>query len=463
MAVPKKEGIKHSDFQTSVTKSLNTGHFVVTSACAGAVANKPFLSALESYCKLHRAKLLILPMRAHRQFLENQPDFYDTVFEKYIEAGQMIGHFRFNANLEARDFHLNPQQRVPLTGLDTLQGPSLIVAHPQMHMKLLATGNRQSHSRMLTTTGVCTNPDYQVNRLGTLADLDHNIAALSIQLDGDIFHMRQLIADTDNSFVDLGQRYHSNGTTSSECATAIVLGDLHPGQHDPGAIAFGLGLIEMFKPAAVFCHDSFNGHSISHHFDKHTVTKAREFVTLKHELHVTKEILDAIRLKAGAGKTMIVASNHDQWLDRWVEEGRYLKEPQNFKLGLAAAWAMSEGNSPLRTLIDAENQLHWLSRNEDLHIDGVNLACHGDAGTNGAKGSAGGFAKTHGKMTHGHTHTSSINRGVWSVGTSSLLRMGYNTGASTWDHCHCIQYKGGLRQLVRLVDGRCGFPMKKPG
>ena len=459
MAIPKNDGIKHADFQTIVKKSLTTGHFVVTSACAGAPANQAFLRSLERYCELNRAKLLILPMRAHRQFLENQPDFYDTIFEPYIERGQMVGHFRFNDNLEARDFHLNPQQRLPLTGLDNMQGPSLIIAHPQMHMRLLATGNASAHSRMLTTTGTCTYPDYQVNRLGTLADLDHTFAALSIQLQGDVFHMRQLIADTDNSFVDVGTRYHPDGRTSSERATALILGDLHPGQHDPNAIALGGLLARLLKPEAVFCHDSFNGHSISHHFEKNTISRAVHFQTLKHELEDTRKLLHVIKswVSPHNGKVMIVSSNHDQWLDRWAEEGRYMKEPQNFKLGLAAAWAMTEGKNPLQTLIDPDSDFVWLGRDEDHKVDGINLACHGDAGTNGAKGSAGGFEKAHGKVTHGHTHTSAITRGVWSVGTSSLLRMGYNKGASTWDHCHCVQYKGGLRQLIRIVNGKTGL------
>jgi hypothetical protein len=54
----------------------------------------------------------------------------------------------------------------------------------------------------------------------------------------------------------------------------------------------------------------------------------------------------------------------------------------------------------------------------------------------------------------GHSHSPGIEEGCYQTGTSSMLRMGYNSGPSSWLHAHCIIYPNGKRSLAVVVDGK---------
>lgn len=55
-----------------------------------------------------------------------------------------------------------------------------------------------------------------------------------------------------------------------------------------------------------------------------------------------------------------------------------------------------------------------------------------------------------------HTHQPRIYRGAVSVGTSSLLRLSYNKGLSSWVQGVGIIYENGTFQLINIVQDKNG-------
>jgi hypothetical protein len=155
---------------------------------------------------------------------------------------------------------------------------------------------------------------------------------------------------------------------------------------------------------------------------------------------------------------VIVKSNHDEFLERYLQEGQYVKDPQNHRLSLMLSLKMLDGEDPLRCGVEMHglksSKIRWLRRDEDFKVARIQLGAHGDLGANGAKGSLRSTEAAYGNSVSGHTHSSEILRGAWQVGTSSYLKLLYNRGPSSWMHTSCLVYPNGSRQLINSINGR---------
>ena len=100
------------------------------------------------------------------------------------------------------------------------------------------------------------------------------------------------------------------------------------------------------------------------------------------------------------------------------------------------------------------DKVKWLSIDDDYRVEGIQCGAHGHLGANGSRGSLEAMETAYGNSVSGHSHTPQILRGAWCVGTSSLLKLEYNRGASSWLHSSCLIYPGGARQLINCIDGK---------
>lgn len=450
-----KEGLTRAEFTNPSINNLKKGRFIVTGVVQGADPCIPMLKTLRRMAGHLKAELVFLPMRAHMRPMEGQPEYFHEYFYPCIERGEMVSEFVFNKNLKAADYHLNPQQILTLTGLERFTDTSLIVAHTKMFLKHFAVGNNGT-PRLVHSTGVCTLGDYQTNRIGALADLDHSLGALLIELNGDTFTIRQLQCLDGETVIDLGMRYFPDGQRKRENARFLTLGDIHAGQHDDAALQMGKELAEILEPEFIDVHDLFNGVSVNHHIADRTLERAQlpsHINTLKKELDVTKEVLNYIASWSKA-KINIVKSNHDDFLQKYLTSRRWITDIPNVAVAAPMFAQAIAGIDPLQTYLDPSGIYQWFNRETDFKLDGIQHACHGDLGPNGAKGNPENIEKAHGKATIGHTHSAFIYRGVWGAGHSSHTRHGYNKGASNWTHSHVIQYVGGERQIITLIKGK---------
>lgn len=456
---------------SKVVKSTKRQRYFITTAVNGQFIAKSFFKSVEYYCKVNKAKLIILPSHDPAHNLDNDVEwhFANEITSKNYPI--IFNELALNSNLHISGVRVNAKQINPMTGLSRItQGDgSFIFASPKQALDFVPNSNvKLSHAMM--STGACTLPNYKTTlgnslRTAFLAEYDHVIGGIVVEIEDDkIYHFRQVQADARGRFIDLGIEYSGSSKKRIKNGITFVMGDYHAGEHDDTAINAWEEIIDMLEIEEVVFHDIFNGMSINHHEDHNIISKARRAsknnLSLKNEIIVTSEEMDRILAHKSIKKGIVAKSNHDEFLIRWLQEGKFKNDPINFQLGCKLADVTVDGIDPLQYGIKAlaplknEKKLVWLERDEDYKVDGIQLGAHGDKGPNGSRGTKNNLERAYGKCVIGHSHSPGILRGVYQVGTSSKLRLGYNVGPSSWVHCSCIVYSNGQRQLINSINGK---------
>ena len=387
----------HADFTREAIgprvkdKDHKNKKFFVTAVQAGARLHIEGFGAALRWCEEQKAELVLLPMRAHAQPLQGQPQHYDPLLKPY--RSKFATDYTFNKNVRAVELQINPQQVNPLTGLHRIKGAktdmsvlpsvgrrtSILLAHAKQEMKLFPVDNG-GLPRMLHSTGAITMPEYLTDtRIGLVAQEDHIVGGLILEVRGDLFFVRQVQIGHDGTFVSLGRRYFHDKPSTPERAEAFVMGDVHPGMHSDTALGAWYKCFDLLKPKALFLHDFFDGGSISHHVENTRLTKAtrpKVFRSLRAELGVAKDVLYEIIDKAPKDTTVYaVASNHPEHVTRYLEEGRYLRDnPDNYEMAHRMVVAALDGNNFLQQHLDPESRMVWLESEDDVFIEGVSQA-----------------------------------------------------------------------------------------
>jgi len=356
----------------------------------------------------------------------------------------------------------------PLAGLDPIsKGSSLIVGHPQIQLRTLPR-IRETYPAIVTTTGSVSTKDYTPSKAGTKADFNHSLSAVVIEFDDGFVHIRHLNYDvTTGTVCDLDKVYTARGSTKI-AIEALVTGDEHVLHRDEEVMNATYrnpnSLVHLLKPKNIVRHDVFDSYSISHHHEKNVFLKFKKFT--EGTCRVEDELEDTIQFinetTPSYATTWIVQSNHNEHLTRWLTECDPKFEPWNakvyHKLMYEMLVAVEEGQMKdafqLYSREKLNSNIKFADRDSDLYIKEILLSSHGDAGTNGSRGSRKQFSMVPTKSIIGHSHSPGIEKGCYQVGTSSKLKMEYNIGASSWHHTHCIIHSNGKRQLIFITHGK---------
>lgn len=158
-------------------------------------------------------------------------------------------------------------------------------------------------------------------------------------------------------------------------------------------------------------------------------------------------------------KTIIVRSNHDDFLDRWLKDVDWRKE-STMKNSMCymnyAALLLGEDapNGVIPYLINERYpDMITLGRSDSYKIKSWEVGQHGDIGASGSRGSINQFRRLNTKMIIGHSHSPARKDGVIQVGTTTHLRVGYNIGPSSWLQSHAIIHLDGKAQNVDFIEG----------
>lgn len=446
--------------RTDVKRSIKPGvkRLIVTTAVAGAKADQGFLKSLDVYAKARSAEVVILVSvtDAHTVTIDPSLKKY-TIITTDTALNSKIGVLGIKNSAKKAD---------PVTGLPRIgqRNGSFIGASPKQRLKFVATGP-STLPHALMTTGAVTLPNYTQSRdlitqLNYVSEQDHVMGAVVVELEDDtFFHFRQVQADSKGRFADLGKLYSPSGV-KDYAPEAFVLGDWHSGETDPEAYACWEAVSKATKVKSWIMHDMFSGNSINPHVRGKHLTRAKmaaeNLLSLKDELDgFVKDVLSLSNRR----KLVIVKSNHDEFLDRYLNDGMYLDDAPNHRLALDLACAVLDNKNPLQDYFEnnakkTKNPVKWLVRDESYKVADVELGQHGDIGSNGARGSAVSMESAYGKCVYGHSHTPNILRESWCVGTSTYLQLSYNRGASSWFHSSCLVYPNGQRQMINNIQGR---------
>lgn len=437
--------------------------YIVTTAQRDAVPNWNFVRGLETYAKHNKAEIIILPTNGAATGGRAAEE--ETLHPYFSENFQIISQDHpLNSNLEIRFFPVKAQQMDPTTSWDRFVGynTSAIMASPKQRMRVVPNGNTHI-PKILMSTGACTQPNYKDNSWGTKALLDHQYGAVVVDVIDDVFfHYRQLRANKNGAFYDLGVRYNGFDKPKRQRVDALVMGDYHCAQIDSTVLEAHKQLIKEVNPKHLVLHDFFDGQSISHHTDGNFVEMAQRAKankqSLEAELYECGEHLHNLYKLNKNMKMIMVKSNHDEVIDRWLKEGRFLHEPHNIELGLELMSAKIRGKDPLQHGIEIVYgrvpNVKWLKRDDDFKVRGYQLANHGDHGPNGSRGSPRGLESACSKAIVGHRHTPEIFRKLFIVGTSTPLRLNYTQGPGSWMNTSALLHANGEPQLVNIIDGK---------
>jgi len=431
--------------------------YVVTGAQYGSGVHNKALDALEKYfLPRFNAELLILPTKYRKTDEE--------ILAPRLQNHKVIdSDFSFLKNLHLKKSYVRPQSIEPTTGFARFakKHGTTIYASPKQRLKALP--NDRDLPKILLTTGFITKPKYDEGFvISEKAKEDHKYGAVVLEIiDNKYYHFRNIEFTYRGGFSDLGVKYHAH-KSPTEDRPAIVFGDIHAAVLDPSVHKANLEMIKQYNPKLITLHDLFDGRTVNHWSEKKLLDKQSEYsdtnLDLMGEAKLTYDILkqysDAM---PSDGKVNVVKSNHDERIDRWVNEARYIREPQNEILGHKIRLAIHEGKDSLEYLLsqvgDIPKNVNFLSRNSNYNYAGVEIGYHGDERFNGGRGSMRSLEHAYGNSVTAHKHTPEILRDTYVVGTSTYLQQDYNSGNSAWMHTHALIYGNGKKQLVNIVNG----------
>ncbi len=443
--------------------------FFITTAVNQKKIFTPFYNSIKSYCEKNDAKLLLIPCAdVFSKFKKEHLWAFDP---KLKDETFIFKETKINDNLFISSIKNSAKQINPRTGLGRIaqRHGSFVYASPKQDLEFV--NRSSSFPQALMTPGAITMPSYggdryMSERISYIAENDHVFGGIIIEVQNNkTFHFRQVQAAKDGSFIDLKKKYHKNGKVS-EVEADLVLGDWHSGETDPVVSKVTQQICDELGIRNLYVHDLFNGTSVCHHEDGNLVKLSRKAVY--NELSIEKELKlvgsELNKLSSWVnGNVYIVKSNHDEWLDRYLEDSAFVDDPDNYYISCDLVRKQIEGKDPLKygvnvygdLKLDVTNRIIWFSRDYDgegSKVSGVYLAAHGDIGINNSKGSLLSIEKGFGDCIVGHTHSGAIMRGVWRVGTSTA-KQSYQRGPSNHTNTHCLIYPNGARQLINIIRG----------
>jgi len=361
----------------------------------------------------------------------------------------------------------------PLRGFETYEGrDSAIFPHAKIALRSVASLGG-SGAKMIYTTGTCTKRNYIQKRVGMIAEFHHTYGGLIVEVDGSgVWKVRQLDAeDETGTFYDLDLKVENGVVTSGHRVEAITFGDIHATIIDPTVLslsATGKGnMIDALRPKFVFIHDLMEGASVNHHVANKPLerfkTDLRGLSVVIREIQESADILK--KYYRPETYVVVVNSNHDRWLDRWLDEYDQRKgDVRNLEIfhdGSAArlrAARLGVDLNVLEYLIRSHSDYpfptKFLALDESFLICDKRIECgqHGDLGANGTRGSASSLSKMGRRSNIGHSHVAGIWDGLYQAGTSTNLHMGYNHGPSSWTHSHVVTYSNGKRTVITMYE-----------
>lgn len=438
-----------------------------------------FWACLLTAVKHRKAQLFVIPTRYKNptsQWTGSQQnaEHYDKAVVPYLWNQRL----RLNPNLLLlADVPTQPTAAQPLASLDGMShAASGIIGHAKLQYRTVATpGGRMP--KILTTTGICTVPNYTESRTGKIGEFHHSLSAVIVELDGNQFHMRQLHYSARLNAVTDGLRgvmYLPNGRVKkAPRPLALGQGDTHVDAVDPQVDAATFapgGLVQTLRPLNVIWADLVDANSITHHEEKDQLLRmAKEKANRRNIEQEVNRSIEHVRIRTFEGVANIIqASNHDDMLRRWVVDGiqNGFKDPLNAPFGLRCASYMADHAhmgprgatypDPYKWLFERANvkQSRVLDLDESFALADVELGMHGHIGPNGARGSRKNLARIGTKSIIFHSHSPGIEEGCYQAGTSTRLRLSYNHGPSSWLNTHVLLQHDGKRQLVNIIDGR---------
>ena len=415
--------------------------------------------------------------------LEDQELWYDPEVRPYlVEHDVLLAPGLVFAGRQ----NILPTRKFPLSNKADLNGRlSNIVPHTKMHLESVPAMVDEA-TKLNLTTGAVTMRNYLRKDAGLVAEQEHTYGAavIGVDSDGDWYPMHIelgrsgevqwcgpdgysaiTVADGEVAAVRTG-RVDNN----SSVVEAINWGDTHAVELDLWVreLAFGEGgILDTLRPRVQFHNDLLSFRSRSHHeikdffrsYEKH----AEGADSVEDEVRVTADVL--AYSERDWCETVVVPSNHDRHLERWVNEAEHRLDPLNARFWaeclLAKLEAIEEGLKDFSLMEWALRKkgsigpVRFLSEDESYVVakqprfPGVECGLHGDLGPNGARGSTSNLLKLGRPINKGHDHIVTRRGLVMSAGgLPHSRRFPYMRGPNSHSIALITTFKNGARSHI---------------
>jgi len=475
--------------RVSRVREAHRRRFIFTGAQNDAPVHKGFWGNLRAFAKHVGAEIVVGPWTYETAWW-NESNAVSRYFDPEIAEHLCFGQMEIGDNFVfCGESNILPTSSTPLAGLASYsRGKWAVFPHARLQLESVPSTDPGQQAHQIMTTGAVTVPKVIPRSAGIKSIFHHVLGATLVEFDddGDIF-CRQLNAEPDGSFQDLDVIVRDDKILSGQKVRSIVFGDLHHAKlNERDALAsFGLAsngrltpgsILEALAPNLIFLHDVHDQEVGNHHRagDGHFSARlwARGRGSMKAEIESLGDYL--VGLWARIGRIVVVESNHDIALNRYIKEGRYRNDPPNIVFGAELELAMLQAEervaraldqglappsfSPLEHALRAGygrglDHVEWAYDGNSFLVDGIECGHHGFRGANGSQGTVKGFAKLGRKMSIGDKHSPAILDGVYCAGVMELQH-GYNRGPSGWCVTHIVQYANSKRTLVTLQNGK---------
>lgn len=444
--------------------------------------HRPTWANLQVLAKHYKAEIVlsrfVYDMAAHNESTKSGRKHSRTDRSWASEAEPFFRDYRMKAapGLEwCGELQILPTAKRPISGFESYTGRhSSIIPHPKIALESVASGKHEG-TKLIYTTGCVTRKNYIQKKAGQLAQFHHAYGALLVEVSDKGWFCRQVTANENGTLHDLDVRVADGKVTTGNRVEAIVWGDAHVRQADPtvATLAWGKGgVLDTLRPKHQVFHDLLDFYARNHHDIGVGRLRFRRFVSNSPEDDCVAAELDEVAVELAKRsrpfcKSVVVASNHDGALLRWLDTADYRSDPRNAEAFLEMQcevykaerlrdrrfsvfeWAMHKrGVQNVKFLREDDSYVICPDAN-----GGIELGMHGHLGVNGGPGSVIGFARMGRKSFIGHGHRAAIVDGVWMVGTSSKMDLGYNRGPGAWTHTFGIAHPNGKRQMVTIYNG----------
>lgn len=442
--------------------------FIITWGQNNTPIHKRFYQNLEAYAEEIDADIHIILGRYKNPtsvFEDSDEEFWVDEVMKYADANRHDIHKYVSI---MSDVKIQPTAVNPMSGMQGISGiNSCVFGSPKLQMEMIPVleGNKP---KMMLTTGSVTKKNYTDSKAGKKGEFHHVYGFVVVEIkDNKTYFIRQVSADeVSGDFCDLYYKVSGGVVSKIKSLEAIILGDIHFGHHDQKVIDRTLEFVNQVKPKHVVLHDVFDGDSISHHQMKDPFMQYGKEVNGTNDLgKELEEMMGGLEPFSKFENVVIVRSNHDDFLDRWLKNEDWKRQPtpKNARLYMRLSDILlaqyAEDPSRVKGVIphiinERYPNFITLGRNSSYKIKGGwECAQHGDIASNGSRGSLHNFRQLNTKVIVGHYHSPGRKDGAIAVGTSTKLRVGYNQGPSSWLQSHVIVHDNGKAQHINFIDG----------
>lgn len=463
--------------------------YILTCAQNNTRVHGPVLENLEALADYYDAEIMVgrftynqnaygkLSVKPGTMKATNSELWYDEAVKDYVvdKAVELAPGLVWCGNMNTL-----PTAQRPLAGFENYTGrKSGIFPHVKFAMESIPSGKHEP-TKFNYTTGTVTQRNYIQKRAGLKAEFHHCYGALLVEVTEDGWWVRQLNADARSRIFDIGGEngviLAENGEiydVADEGVEAISWGDVHLREVDPDVrrMAWGPGgMLDTLKPKHQFMHDLLD--PPRNHWDmRDPHIMFEQYVEGQERMAaMCTEVVSFLNEESARPwcQTIVVDSNHDNMIERWLREADYRRDPPNALFFLRCQLAKYESifkkdrnfhlvEHALRSL-GCDEGVRFLREDESFVIcrdskGGIECGHHGHLGPNGARGSAQNYAKMGRRVNRCHDHSAGIHDGVFTGGTSSKMDLGFNKGPSSWSNSHIVTYTNGKRCIVTMWNG----------